>query len=83
MSGLKFLMVDLPEDINRLVMFGDFAKALELIDLYLTRNIPTILKDRLTFEKDRIRRFKQDYIYSFDEALSLAQNHIKIFLKRN
>lgn len=81
MNKLKFLMVDLPEDVNRLVAFGDFSKALELIDLYVTRNIPKILTDRLTFEKDRIRRFKQDYIYSFDKALTLAQNQIQDFTK--
>ncbi|SHD77769.1 transglutaminase-like domain-containing protein [Schnuerera ultunensis] len=81
MNRLNFLMIDLPEDINRLVTFGDFTKALEMIDLYMTRNIPQILKDRLNFEKDRIRRLKQDYIYSFHEALSLAREQIKDFSK--
>ncbi len=81
MNRLGSLVADLPEDINRLIVFGDFTKALELIDLYMTRNIPKILKDRLIFEKDRIRRFKQDYIYSFDEALSIAQKEIKDFQK--
>lgn len=79
MKDLKFLMLDLPEDVNRLVIYGDFDKALELIDLYMTRNIPQILKKRLDFEKDRIRRFKEDYTYSFDEALALAQENIEDF----
>jgi transglutaminase-like putative cysteine protease len=83
MNRLGSLVADLPEDINRLIVFGDFTKALELIDLYMTRNIPKILKDRLIFEKDRIRRFKQDYIYSFDEALSIAQKEIKDFSKED
>lgn len=81
MNRLKSLMIDLPEDVNKLVVFGDFSKALDLINLYMSRNIPKILKDRLIFERDRIRRFKQDYIYSFDEALSLAQKQIKDFSK--
>lgn len=81
MNRLKSLMVGLPDDVERLVIYGDFSKALELIDLYMTRNIPQILKDRLSFEKDRIRRFKQDYIYSFHEALSLAQSKIRDFTK--
>ena len=40
MNRLGSLVADLPEDINRLIVFGDFTKALELIDLYMTRNIP-------------------------------------------
>ena len=68
MKDYRFLMLDLPEDINKLVNYGNFDKAFELIDLYMTRNIPQMLKDRLSFEKDRIRRFKEDYTYSYDEA---------------
>lgn len=81
MNNLKSLMVNLPEDVERLVSYGDFTKALKLIDLYMGRNIPHILKDRLNFEKDRIRRFKEDYTYSFDEAFSLVQKNIKDFTK--
>ena len=79
MKDYRFLMLDLPEDINKLVNYGNFDKAFELIDLYMTRNIPQMLKDRLSFEKDRIRRFKEDYTYSYDEALALAQESIKDF----
>ncbi|SDW47869.1 transglutaminase-like domain-containing protein [Tepidimicrobium xylanilyticum] len=81
MNKLESLMVGLPEDVERLVIYGHYSKALELINLYMTRNIPEILKDRLNFEKDRIRRLKQDYIYTFDEALSLAESKIKNFTK--
>lgn len=81
MKNLNSLTVNLPEDVKRLITFGDYDKALELIELYMDRNIPKLLKDRLSFEKDRIRRFKQDYIYSYDEALKLAKNKIKNFTK--
>ena len=81
MNKLISLMVNLPEDVERLVIYGDFTKAVELIELYMARNIPQILKDRLNFEKDRIRRLKQEYTYSFDEALSLTQKNIKDFTK--
>ncbi|QQY79002.1 transglutaminase-like putative cysteine protease [Keratinibaculum paraultunense] len=82
MNNLKFLVVDLPEDVSKAVIYGDFDKALKLIDLYMARNIPQVLKDRLDFEKDRIRRFKEDYTYTFDEALALAQENIKNFSKK-
>lgn len=69
-------MVDLPEDIQKTIYYGDYRKALKLIDIFLKRNIPDILKDRLNFEKDRIRRFKEDYVYSYDEAFNLAKKEI-------
>jgi len=80
-NRLEHLLVGLPEDINKYVYYGNYEKALHLIDLYLNRNIPTILKKRLIFEKDRIRRLREDYTYTFDEALSLAQKEIKDFTK--
>jgi len=58
LENLYSLTVDLPEDVKRLTTFGDYDKALELIEIYMERNIPKILKDRLNFEKDRMRRFK-------------------------
>ncbi len=81
LENLNSLTVNLPEDVKKLITFGDYDKALELIELYMERNIPEILKDRLSFEKDRMRRFKQDYIYSYEEALKLAKSKIKNFTK--
>ncbi len=82
MNILNSLTVNLPEDVKRLIIFGDYDKALDLIDIYIEKNIPQILKNRLTFEKDRIRRLKQDYIFTYDEALDLAKNKIKNFTKK-
>ena len=45
--------------------------------IYLKRKIPQILKDRLIFEKDRIRRLKEHYIYDYEEAFKTAQSEIK------
>jgi len=81
LNRLKYLTVDLPEDVAKVISYGDFKKAGELIDLYLERKIPQILKDRLIFEKDRLRRLKGEYIYSFDEAFNLASASIKDFTK--
>jgi len=81
MEILKSLVVDLPEDVKKAEYHGDFNKALHLIELYMNRNIPIVLKNRLTYEKDRIRRLKEDYIYSYDEALELASKKISNFSK--
>lgn len=75
------LIVELPEDIKKAVYFGNYDKALNLIEIYMSRKIPNILKNRLEYEKDRIRRLKDDYIYNFDEAFQLASEKIKDFTK--
>ncbi len=81
MNRLGSLVADLPEDINRLIVFGDFTKALELIDLYMTRNIPKILKDRLIFEKIELEDLsKIIYIPSMKPCL-LLKKKLKIFQK--
>lgn len=80
-NRLMHLLVDLPEDIKRYVYYGNYDKALSLIEIYLERNIPSILKERLIFEKERIRRLKEEYIYTFNEALTLAQKEIRDFTR--
>lgn len=79
MYSLKSLIFGLPEDIEKYVMYGDFDAADRLIDIYLKRNIPDLLKERLKYEKMRIRRLEKDYIYSFEEALEMASKKIKDF----
>ena len=51
MNNLSYLTSDLPEDIKNLVTIGNFEEANKLIDIYLNRNISSMLKDRLIFEK--------------------------------
>lgn len=79
MYSLESLVIGLPEDVERYVMHGDFDSADRLIDIYMKRNIPELLKKRLQYEKRRMRRLTTDYIYSFDEALEMAVKKIKDF----
>lgn len=79
MLNLDFLMVNLPEDIQNLVIYGDYEGAHRLIDLKLKKNIGDMLRDRLLFEKERLMRLEGEYIYPFDEALKLASSAIKDF----
>lgn len=77
MNRLNFLMADLPEDVNKTVYFGDYDKALEIIDLYLQKNVSPMLRNRLIFEKDRIRRLEEDYIYDYNQAFEKAKKEIE------
>ena len=76
MNNLSYLTSDLPEDIKNLVTIGNFEEANKLIDIYLNRNISSMLKDRLIFEKHRMNILKREYPYNYDEALNLLQDRI-------
>ncbi len=76
---LSYLSVDLPEDILKLKWYGDYERALRVIDMRLQKDIPEALKQRLIIEKDIIRLLPQKYPYSFDEALKLLQDNIRDF----
>lgn len=74
-----YLRIPIPEDILRLENYGDFNHALDAIDVRLKQNIPQALKERLQLERARIDRLKREYIYSYDEALSIMQKEIADF----
>lgn len=78
---LECLQLKLPEDVEKCVMYGDFNKAEELIDIYMKRNISELLKKRLEYEKHIMKVIKEDYIYSFDEAYDMACDKIKEFTR--
>lgn len=79
MENIRSLVVELPEDIKKMVLYGDFTGADELIEVYLKRNIPQILRDRLSYERHRMMRLKKEYIYPYDEALKMAREKIRDF----
>lgn len=81
MIDLNCLSTNLPEDILRLEAYGDFDYALRLIEMRLNSNIPVGLRERLEYEKIRIDRLRKEYTYTFDEALSLAQEKIHDFTR--
>lgn len=79
MYSLESLVLGLPEDVERYVVYGDFDAADRLIDIYMKRNISELLKKRLQYEKRRIRRLEKEYIYTFNDALEKASKKIKDF----
>lgn len=79
MYSLESLVLGLPEDVEKHVMYGNFDAADRLIDIYMKRNIPELLRKRLQYEKRRIRRLEKEYIYTFDEALEMASKKIRNF----
>lgn len=70
---IKSLTVDLPEDILKRKWYGDFCGADRLIDLWLQRDIPDILREKLILEKEILKRLPLEYPFSYKEALAKLQ----------
>lgn len=81
LQDLKYLKVNLPEDILKLKCNGDFEKAQRLIDLRLNKQIPTAMRKRLEIEKEILKTIKGEYPYTFEQALKKMQDNIKDFTK--
>lgn len=67
-SDLQYLTIKLPEDIEKLKWYGDFERAKKLIDMRLEKDIPEVLKKRLTLEKWILKRIPLEYVYTEEEA---------------
>lgn len=84
MSNFKFdnienLSVDLPEDILKRKWYGDFMGAQRLIDIWLGRDIPSGLREKLKLEREILKRLPLEYPYSYKEALGKLQELVPDF----
>lgn len=79
LNDLKYLKVNLPEDILKLKCAGYFDEALKVINLRLNKQIPVVMRKRLELEKEIIRTIKGEYPYTFDQALQKMKDNIKDF----
>ena len=57
-SDVESLSVPLPEDIEKVKWYGDFAQAAKMIDLRLKTDIPEALKKRLRYERRSCPAFR-------------------------
>lgn len=78
-KDLKYLKVELPEDILKLKWAGYFDEAVKLIDLRLNKEIPTAMRKRLQLEKVIIKTIKGNYTYTFEQALKKMQDNLVNF----
>lgn len=79
MENLESLKVNLPEDIMKAEVYGDYALAKKLINQRIKKNIPQLLRDRMLFELIRIDRLNDSYSHSYSEALDILKDNIKDF----
>lgn len=81
LEDLKYLKVNLPEDILKLKCSGDFEGAQKLIELRLKKQIPVAMRKRLEVEKEILKTIKGEYPYTFEQALKKMQDNIENFTK--
>ncbi|MGI6239915.1 MAG: transglutaminase-like domain-containing protein [Christensenellales bacterium] len=78
-SDLKYLSVDLPEDIRRLKDIGDFERMNRVIDLRLKSNVPEPMKKRLELERAMSALLPGAYPFSRAEAIQILDGAIREF----
>lgn len=78
-SDLKYLSVDLPEDIRRLRDIGDFDRMNRVIDMRLKSGIPLPLKKRLELERAMDALLPAAYPFSREEAIRILDEAISDF----
>lgn len=78
-SDLKYLAVDLPEDIRRLKDAGDFERMNRVIEMRLKAEIPLPLKKRLELERAMAALLPGAYPYGRAEAEKMLSEAIEDF----
>ncbi|MDR1649004.1 MAG: transglutaminase domain-containing protein [Synergistaceae bacterium] len=78
-SDLRYLLVELPEDIAKLKTAGYFERAGRVIDKRLQKQLPLALRKRLEIEKEILARIPLYYPYSYERAFSLLSASFRDF----
>ena len=82
-QDLSFMKVPLPEDVQKLKIYGDYAGAQKMIRYFLEeKDIPQALRKRLEIEQEVIDVMGgNEYPYTYDEALEIMTSHLRDFKK--
>jgi transglutaminase-like putative cysteine protease len=67
-DSMKFLIVPLPEEIQREECAGNYGRAKAICEQRLTLPLPRLLKERLEYECERIQRILYEYPILEEEA---------------
>ena len=75
---MKFMLVNLPEEVLREEGRGNFSTALDMLERFLAkRQLPSIQRRRLEYEKERINRLLEAYPYSEEKAKDMFLKEVK------
>ena len=76
---LETLPLELPDEIEKYKMCGDFKRSSEAADRWLQRSIPEALKQRIRIEQDFLAKLPQQYPYTPEESIHLFQKEVPDF----
>ena len=74
MTDYTALSCSLPENVLMYKYAGRTEDELRQIDIWLSRDIPAVMRAALTLEKDTARRINREYDLTFDDALGVIRN---------
>lgn len=78
---MEFLSVPLPEKIVSYESEGAFEKATREIDFQLSLSLPSMLRERLLWERERLRRIRDNYIFTVDRAFEILDSELSDFTR--
>ena len=82
MNNLELLSYPLPEAVENMISAGCAAEAEKLIGKYLEKKeTPEVMKARLRFELDLMRRRLSYYKYTYEEAETLLSSRFPLYRK--
>lgn len=78
--NFNYLQIGLPDDILLHKHYGDFNKAIQLIDSKLeSGNLPKAMRNSLIVQREIIIRLSENYTFTKAEAISRVQKYIADF----
>ncbi len=76
---LETLPLELPDEIIKYKMSGDFKGAEDAADRWLKKPLPEALKQRIRIEQDFLKKLPQQYPFTSEELIRLFQEEIPDF----
>ncbi len=78
-NDIKYLYINLPEDLRRLKDIGDFDELKKIIDIKLEKIEYEPLAKRLMLEKHIVDIYQDEYIYTLESGYNYANERLKDF----
>lgn len=76
---LPSLAYELPDEVLKYKMCGDFAAASEAADRWLARPVAEGLKDRLRLEKIMLEKLPEDFPYTREQVIAMFREQVADF----
>ena len=76
---LDSLAYELPDEVLKYKMCGDFSGASEAIDRWLKQPVAEALKTRMRLEKRMLERLPEEFPFTESQAIALLREHVSDF----